>query len=241
MSGCPVHRDNGTVRHFGDGRGLCKPGRMDEAVFYDLREVRALLFDLGGVVIDLDFGRAFRLWASRAGCDPRMIEERFVVDDAYELHERGEIQASEYFASLRQNIGIDLSDSDFTEGWNDIYLGAIPGMVEVLSIAQRHLPLFAFTNSNPTHQSVWEVRYANELKSFHTIFVSSDLGFRKPDPESFHLVSERIGSRPSEILFFDDGPTNVEGARLAGMQSVLVSSIDDVRRELAQLGLDVEL
>jgi epoxide hydrolase-like predicted phosphatase len=213
---------------------------MDEALIHDLRAVRALLFDLGGVIIGFDFRRAFRLWASRAGCDPRMIEERFSFDDAYEQHERGEILASTYFAALRQSLGIDISDDDFIEGWNDVYLGPIPGMGEVLSIAQHQLPLFAFTNSNPTHKSVWELRYTNELKPFHTIFVSSDLGFRKPDPEAFHLVARRMGFRPGEILFFDDSPGNVDGARIAGMQSVVVDSIKDVRRELSRLGLEVE-
>jgi glucose-1-phosphatase len=211
---------------------------VDEVSINDLRLVRALLFDLGGVVFSLDFRRAFRLWASRAGCNPRMIEERFSLDDAYEQHERGEIPASDYFAALRVSLGIDISDGDLIEGWNDVYLGPVSGMAEVLSIAQQHLPLFAFTNSNPTHKSVWEARYANELRTFHAIFVSSDLGSRKPDPEAFHLVARCMGFQPWEILFFDDSPANVDGARVAGMQTVLVDSIKDVRRELSRLGLE---
>jgi putative hydrolase of the HAD superfamily len=217
-----------------------KPGRMDEAFSYELRPVHALLFDLGGVVINFDFEGAFRLWASRAGCDPRLIAERFSIDDSYEQHERGEIPASSYFAALRQSLGIDLSDEDFVEGWNDVYLGLVPGMSEVLSVAQRHLPLFAFTNSNPTHKSVWEHLYATELRPFQTVFVSSDLGARKPDPEAFHLVARRMGFEPEEVLFFDDGPGNVEGARTAGMQGVLVGSIRDVHRALSRIGLEVE-
>jgi putative hydrolase of the HAD superfamily len=169
-----------------------------------------------------------------------MIEERFSFDDVYEQHERGELLASSYFAALRQSLGIDISDSDFIQGWNDVYIGPVPGIAEVLSIAQHHSPLFAFTNSNPTHRSVWEVRYGNELKPFERIFVSSDLGFRKPDPEAFHLVAGRMGFQPREILFFDDSPRNVEGARIAGMQSVVVDSTKDVRRELSRLGFEVE-
>jgi glucose-1-phosphatase len=141
---------------------------------------------------------------------------------------------------LRQSLGIDISDGDFVEGWNDVYLDPVPGMAEVLSTAQRHWPLFAFTNSNPTHKSVWEVRYENELKPFQAIFVSSDLGFRKPDPEAFRLVAKRMGFQPWEILFFDDSPGNVDGARTALMQTVVVDSIEDVRRELSRFGLEFE-
>ena len=202
--------------------------------------VRALLFDLGGVVIELDIGRAFQRWASRAGCDPATIAERFSFDDDYGRHERGEISASDYFAALRQSLGIDLSDDEFIEGWNDVYLGLIPGIAELLCIAQEHLPLFAFTNTNPTHKSAWEVLYANDLKPFRAIFVSSDLGVRKPDPDAFSLVASHMGFEPTEVLFFDDSLKNTEGARTAGMQGVLVASITDVRRALSRLGLEVE-
>jgi HAD superfamily hydrolase (TIGR01509 family) len=219
---------------------ICEPGRVDEELLYELRPVRALLFDLGGVVIDLDIGRAFQIWACRAGCDPTVIAERFSLDDSYEQHERGEIPASRYFAALRRSLGIDLSDDEFIEGWNDVYLGPVPGMAEVLSVAQRHLPLFAFTNSNPTHKSAWERLYADELRPFQMIYVSSDLGARKPETEAFRLVAKRMGFEPGEVLFFDDGPENVEGARTAGMQGVEVRSIRDVRWALSRIGLEFD-
>jgi epoxide hydrolase-like predicted phosphatase len=206
----------------------------------DVSPVRALLFDLGGVIIDFDFTRAFRFWASRAGCDSRMIEDAFSLDGAYEQHERGEIVAATYFATLRQTLGIDISDADFVAGWNDVYLGLIRGIGEVLSAAQQQFPLFAFTNSNPTHQSVWEVRYAEELKPFQTIFVSSDLGLRKPDPEAFQFVAKRMGLRPEEILFFDDSSENVKGAQSVGMQGVVVDSSEGVRRELSRMGIVID-
>ena len=72
------------------------------------------MFDLGGVVIDLDFGRAFKIWALRAGCDPGLIGERFSIDDPYEQHERGEMSASSYFAALRRSLDIGITDEELT-------------------------------------------------------------------------------------------------------------------------------
>ena len=61
----------------------------------------ALLFDLGRVVIDIDFDRAFSRWAGHARCDQKLISERFRHDDtAYKRHERGEIDAEEFFDNL---------------------------------------------------------------------------------------------------------------------------------------------
>jgi epoxide hydrolase-like predicted phosphatase len=201
------------------------------------RAVRALLFDLGGVVIGFDFNGAFRLWASRAGCDPTLIAERFSIDEAYEQHERGELPASRYFPALRESLDVDISVEELVEGWNDVYLGLVPGISEVLSAAATRWPLFAFTNSNPTHKSAWEHLYAGQLRSFREVFVSSDLGVRKPDPEAFQLVASLMGFEPEDILFFDDGAENVEGARAAGMTAVLVGSLEDVREALSKNGL----
>jgi putative hydrolase of the HAD superfamily len=199
--------------------------------------VRALLFDLGGVVIDVDFGRVLRAWARSADCDPAGLRERFTFDEAYQRHERGELDAAGYFAALRRALGLRLSDEDFTAGWNDLYTGPVPGVPAMLAAAGQHLPLFAFTNSNPTHQREWSTRYAGELSVFRAIFVSSDLGLRKPDHAAFAAVAGRTGFRPAEILFFDDTAENVTGARAAGLQAVLVRSSDDIRSALHSLGI----
>ena len=206
----------------------------------DVGSIRALLFDLGGVVIGFDFKRAFQVWADRAGCDPSELERRFSFDEAYERHERGELDAAGYFTTLRRTLCLDLPDEEIVAGWNDIYLGPIPGMSALLSAASQNFPLYAFTNSNPTHQSAWFGLFASELSAFRSIFVSCDLGLRKPDPDAFIVVAGRTGFQISEPLFFDDTPENVEGARTVGMQAVLVRSIADVREALLRLGIEVE-
>jgi glucose-1-phosphatase len=219
---------------------MCKSCRMNESVINGDLAIRTLLFDLGGVIIDFDFERAFRFWAARASRDPAELARRFSLDEPYEQHERGELSASAYFAALRRSLNLSLSDDDLIAGWNDVYLGVSPGILAMLSIASQRFPLYAFTNSNPTHQSEWSVRFANELSIFDKIFVSSEIGLRKPDPEAFSEVAMQTGLRVSEFLFFDDTPENVEGARTAGMRAVLVQSSSDVHDALLQLGLEVE-
>jgi len=186
--------------------------------------IRALMFDLGGVLIEVDFGRVLRAWAAVAGCDPLVLGQRFTFDEAYWQHERGELDASGYFASLRSSLGLGLSDQEFAAGWNDLFVGIAGGMPALLGAASRRYPLYAFTNSNPTHQCEWSARFAAELSVFRTVFVSSGLGLRKPDPAAFAAVARRAGLQAREILFFDDTPENIAGARAAGMPAVLARS-----------------
>jgi putative hydrolase of the HAD superfamily len=204
---------------------------------FDVPAVQALLFDLGGVVITLDFQRVFEPWALAAGCEVASLANRFSQDDAYARHERGEIDAAGYFDSLRSTLGIDLSDEQFLEGWNDIYEGPADGMEALLRSASYSFPVYAFTNSNPSHQSVWTNELQLELTWFRAVFVSSELGMRKPDRDAYLEVATRAGHRASEFLFFDDSPENVDGARAAEMQAVLARSLADVRRALRELGV----
>lgn len=202
-------------------------------------DVRALLFDLGGVLLEVDFGRVLAAWATVAGADPAALRARFSFDVAYQRHERGEIGAPEYFDSLRQSLGLGLSDDDFLSGWTSLYAGVIPSVPALLKVAAGHFPLYAFTNSNPSHQAVWSSRFATELSVFRSVFVSSELGVRKPDSAAFAAVCASMGLRPGQVMFFDDTTENVAGAAEVGMQAVLVRSPRDIRDALKWLGVQV--
>ena len=197
----------------------------------------ALLFDLGGVVIDIDFERAFAHWASCAGCDPALLRERFTQDEPYQRHEIGAIGIEEYLKSLRGSLGIELTRAQLLGGWNAIFIGEVPGIAELLARAGQHLPLYAFTNTNPTHAAYWSVKFPDAVKHFRKIFISSSIGLRKPDPAAFAFVVKEIGAPTSRIVFFDDSPHNIEGARACSLQTVLVKSPRDVAKALAALGL----
>ena len=196
-----------------------------------------LLFDLGRVVLDIDFSRAIVIWASRAGCAPTDILSRFVRDEAYRRHETGQISDADYFATLRASLGIAISDDHFLEGWNAIFTGEMPGIADHLARAANHLPLYAFSNTNGAHVAHFSVAYAPLLGHFRQLYLSSTIGLRKPDKAAYDHVVGAIGVPASRILFFDDSAENVEGARACGLQAVHVSSSEDVATALAALGI----
>ena len=198
-------------------------------------EIDALLFDLGGVIFEIDFGGALAVWSAYSGEQEDAIAERFRFDPYYERHERGEIDASQYFQSLRSLLGIDLTEAQFAEGWNSIYGPELEIVEELPDLVAGKIPLFAFTNSNPTHQAAWERRYSGALSIFQKIFVSSEMGVRKPEPRSYRAVSRELGVPLERIVFYDDTLENVHGARAVGMQAVHVRSGEDVERSVIEL------
>jgi len=198
--------------------------------------IEGLLFDMGGVVFEIDFEKALRIWSQWSILTIEEMGNRFRMDGPYEKHERGEIDASQYFDHLRKLLELNASNREIASGWNAIYLEEIAETVDCILNVNDSLPCYAFTNSNPTHQEYWEAEYPRAVQCFDRVFVSSNLGLRKPDKKAFETISNETGISLSKILFFDDLEENVEGARVAGMQAVLVKSHLDVKHALENIG-----
>ncbi|MGF6309238.1 HAD superfamily hydrolase (TIGR01509 family) [Bradyrhizobium sp. i1.8.4] len=199
--------------------------------------VDVLLFDIGRVVIDINFEKVMAHWAQHAGCAPADLATRFVVDDSFRHHEIGRIDDAAFFENLRQTLGINITDAQFLEGWNAIFTGEMPGIAPLLAAAARRMPLYAFSNTNPAHVAHFSASHAELLSHFRTVFLSSSIGFRKPDAEAYDHVVKAIGVPASRILFFDDLAANIEGARARGLHAIHVTSTDDVARALTALGI----
>ena len=197
----------------------------------------ALLFDLGRVVLDIDFSKVLACWAGHAGCEPAQLVERFSTrEEFYRRHETGEISDAEFFGALRASLGVGISDAQFLEGWNAIFAGEMPGIGSLLMRAGTRVPLYAFSNTNNAHVEHFSQAYAEVLGHFREIFLSSAIGLRKPDAAAYDHVVQAIGVPAQRIVFFDDLAENIDGARARGLTAVHVTSPDDVAQALSALG-----
>jgi putative hydrolase of the HAD superfamily len=206
--------------------------------------VEALLFDLGRVIFELDSERVHARWAQLAGVPVAEIEQRYqlrvVGSTAFYGHERGEISDEEFFDHLRRALEIELTDEQVKDGWNMIFVGEMPGIRPILARAQQERSLYVFSNTNSAHQACWSVRYADLLAPFRKIYLSNELGARKPEIAAFQAVVADMGLAPEQILFFDDMAINVAGARASGLRAVQVTGTADIERALSDLALHLD-
>jgi 2-haloacid dehalogenase len=72
---------------------------------------------------------------------------------------------------------------------------------------------------------------------FDEIVVSSEVGSVKPSLEIFHLTLERLKAKPDEAIFIDDNPKHVEAGERAGIRSLLFTSVEQLAKDLANLGI----
>src|SRR5258708_12559073 len=100
-----------------------------------------LLFDLGGVVFDIDLRRAFARWAELTSGDAALLQTRFLPDETLLRHETGQLADDAFFDGLRTLLAMDLSHAEILDGWNAIFVGELPAISALLAQAAPRPPL----------------------------------------------------------------------------------------------------
>jgi len=201
---------------------------------------KALLFDLGGVLVDIDFARAFKSWAAHTHLSHAEVRRRYAFDHAYERHERGEITAEEYFDHLALVLELKATRAQIEVGWNSIFCGEFVATREIVERARQQLPCYAFTNTNASHMACWSRLFPEVVRAFDRVFASHEIGMRKPERAAFDHICTAIGVEPRSVIFFDDLAENVAAAESAGLRGVLVRSPADVAQALYPLGVGAQ-
>ena len=109
----------------------------------------ALLFDFGGVIAEIDFGRVVAHWARAAGVPVAQVRDRFSHGEAYQRHECGEIDMAAYSKALRSELGVALDDAQLIEGWQLVFGEPIEPTVRLVQALAGRVPLYLFSNTNP--------------------------------------------------------------------------------------------
>lgn len=181
--------------------------------------VRAVIFDLGKVLVDFDYGIAARRLAehSRATAD----EVRAIIDQTPLLfrYEGGQMTTAEFFDAVRGEIGFTGDFPTFAAAFADIFT-EIPEMTRLhAELRARGLPTFILSNTNDI--AIGHVRRNFPFFSGFTGYVLSyECGALKPHERIYRRAEERSGCRGAEILFLDDKPENVAAAEKLGWQTI---------------------
>jgi len=195
------------------------------------------IFDLGNVLFEVKWEGCSKKLAEMTGSDATELQSRFTFDQTLAEFEKGQIEPKEYHQHFCEQLEVKVSFEQFRECWQDIYGDVIQEVADAITQLAGKLQLVAFTNSNVLHNEVWPKLYEEAVSSFDRVFVSSDMGMRKPEQEGFEHIFEEMRAQPEEVLFFDDLDKNVEAALMLGMTAFVVDHPRVVPIALDELGL----
>jgi len=202
-----------------------------------IEKPKLAILDLGNVVFRVDWQPMFDIWSNATGVPIDDLKKRFLFDESYEDFERGHLSAREFHQGLCNMLSTQLTYSEFECGWNAIYQELFDGIALTLEQLRYEVRTVAFTNTNEVHYRVWSERYRDALANFEHVFVSSEMGVRKPEAESFEHVLSYCSVQPIDAVFFDDSLSNVEAAMALGIRSILVDSPNSLLTGLSDFGL----
>jgi len=181
------------------------------------------IFDMGNVIIDIDFKRVLGVWSHLSGTPLAMLTERFSMGEAFQKHERGEISDEQFAADLCDEMGIALSFEQFSAGWHAVFVGLRPEVITLFQkLREEGHRVVVLSNTNRLHLDFWPHHYPEIEANTDAMYLSQNLGMRKPEPEIFRHVLDTGGFTADQAVFFDDVAENIEAARQAGIQAVWV-------------------
>ena len=195
--------------------------------------IRHIIFDLGGVIIDLDTSKTVRGMAQWMEIGEEEALKVFHEDDRFKQYEKGEISDAEFRDFIRGLAPNSLTDEAIDDVWNAMLLD-IPGeRIRLLQALKPHYSLYLLSNTNAIHLEDVVLKLGQQgISSFKELFdaeyYSHLVGMRKPDAEIYQHVLEDQGLAAQKTIFFDDNPDNIKSARSLGIQTFHVLHPNDV-------------
>ncbi|MBN1766353.1 MAG: HAD family phosphatase [Sedimentisphaerales bacterium] len=192
--------------------------------------IRAVIFDLGRVVVDIDFSRSmFRLFREFDQPSETIIKT-LMTDDLIHQYNTGQILPRQFYDAVRKRFDIDIPFAEFQNLWCDIF-SPMPGMESLIQELVGHVKLGLLSNTDPLH---WKHIYTNNpiMKVFSKPTLSFEIGMQKPELESFRIAARDVDTPVEYCLYVDDLRENIEAAHTAGMKGLHFINAEQLRKEL---------
>jgi HAD superfamily hydrolase (TIGR01509 family) len=203
-------------------------------------KIRAIIFDIGRVLIRVDVSRAMKELGSGLRLSPAELWSAIEKDPRWQDWQEGRISARDWHLQLTRRLGITLTFDQFKQAWNQV-LDPTPMHDNQLfeTLSKRHR-LALLSNTDPIHVAHMESTY-----DFFRYFpkpariYSNVHGASKPNPLLYAAALKASKAKAGEAVYIDDIPAYVEAARNLGMSGIYYQSPESLKAELAALGVDL--
>lgn len=194
--------------------------------------IRNIIFDLGGVILDLSVESTLHSFSQLSGLPQEKVKEIFVSSQEFEQYERGEISDNEFRDFIRNVYQVEASNEAIDLCWVAMLKNLPKRKLDLLTTLKSSHTTFLLSNTNGIHldyfNTVSLAPYAlSTLGSyFHKDYYSHLMGKRKPDVEIYQQVLEENMLNPSQTIFLDDNLGNLEGANKVGIKTIHIPTPD---------------
>lgn len=190
-----------------------------------MRGINAIIFDLGGVIINLNQQLTFSAFEKIGGTE----EKLHAKPEVFTNYEKGKISTSRFLSELTLQLNEGVSEAEIINAWNAMLLDVPAHRLQLIRQLSARYRLFVLSNTNELHIAEFEKIFNREHPAenwyglFEKVYYSHQVGYRKPEPQIFEHVLQEQRLDVGRTLFIDDTEMHVNAARKLGIKSILAS------------------
>lgn len=193
------------------------------------------LFDIGGVLLSLDYHRMAARVQALTGLDPRQVQGLLAREGLVQKFETGQIEGKQFHAEVCRRFAMEIPWDAFLEMWNSI-LGAPLVSEELIAEIAAKIRLWVISNTNELHFAHLK-KICPALRHFEGYILSHEVGVLKPEAGIFRHALEKFRVPAGDVLFVDDQEANVSAARHLGVDAFRFAGPKELVEELKRRGI----
>lgn len=191
----------------------------------DLKDIRNIVMDLGGVILELDIDRSIQALKDLGFPGLEKLDIVFSKYPFFLEFETGRITTDQFIDAITGQLDNHALREKVLEAWNAMVLGFQPDTINMLAQLGRKYRIFLLSNTNAIHEEFYndllrmEHGIPNLTDIFEKVYYSHNLHMRKPDHEIFQYVLADSRLNAGETLYIDDTEAHVKAARDLGIRA----------------------
>lgn len=209
-----------------------------------MREIKNIIFDLGGVIINLDTNLTIYEFNKISAIPFEEVYTQAKQSELFNSFDKGLISDFDFFSELRKQIRYEGQEADLLFAWNAMLLDVPEERLDLLVEMKQNYNTYLLSNTCEPHVAAFErdLYLEHGVKNFNDyfdkVYYSCRMGMRKPDEEIFEFVLKENDLVPEETVFIDDSAQHVKGAGECGINAYLLPKnmeVGDLLKELKLL------
>ncbi|MFW9971731.1 MAG: HAD family hydrolase [Candidatus Odinarchaeota archaeon] len=203
-------------------------------------KVKAIIFDLGGVVIDLDFSNFYNKIIIQSPLNKPQTPIMLEFFRQSDMYHQGNMTDDEFYQLACDLLQVCMLDqSEFFNAFNSIIAGFNPEITALLKKLRdsNQYKLIALSNVNSSHWDYILNKKWDFIDCFDIYILSHEIHLVKPNPKIFEYAIKKAGCKPKQIIYIDDGLNNIRAASKLGIRGIKYSNINELIKELKSYNL----
>ena len=199
-----------------------------------MNPINAIIFDLGGVLLDINYQLTIEAFNNLGCSDFESIYNQQKQSQLFDDFETGKVSSETFRKSLQKQMQFSISNVEFDNAWNKMLLQLPEQRIELLEKLNKKFSLFLLSNTNEIHIKAFKkiisssIGYERFENCFKKVYFSSEIGNRKPNASCFEMVLSENKLSAAKTLFIDDSIQHVEGAYKIGIKTLLIESGEEL-------------